>query len=115
MDEVRKSTIDENEAQRILIEFMEKNEVEKLASPLGGNTIYMDRMFLQTHLPLVNQHLHYRNIDVSTVKELCKRWSPKIFSLAPKKRLAHRGLDDIKDSIAELKYYKEFMFNESKK
>lgn len=115
VNEVRKSTIDEEQAQKILVDFMEQNDVEKLASPLGGSTIYMDRIFLQTQLPKVDEHLHYRNIDVSTVKELCKRWSPKTFRLAPKKRLAHRGLDDIKDSIAELKYYRPFMFNDPSK
>lgn len=70
----------------------------------------MDRLFLKEYMPKIDQFLHYRLIDVSTCKELCKRWNPKQFSAAPKKRLLHRGYEDIMDSIEELKYYKQFMF-----
>lgn len=70
----------------------------------------MDREFLKKYMPIVNNHLHYRIIDVSSVKELCKRWNSKIFSKVPQKKLVHRGLDDIRESIEELKYYKQFMF-----
>lgn len=72
----------------------------------------MDRLFLRQYMPKVDTYLHYRTIDVSTVKELCKRWNGDIFVNAPKKYKIHRGLDDIKESIVELKYYKNFMFNE---
>lgn len=67
-------------------------------------------MFIRSYLPRVDEHIHYRIIDVSSVKELCKRWNPKIFSAVPKKLLAHRGLSDIRESVNELKYYKQFMF-----
>ena len=77
---------------------------------MAGNTIYMDRLFLKEFMPRIDDHLHYRLIDVSTCKELCKRWNSSILSKAPVKKLVHRGLDDILDSIAELRYYKDFMF-----
>lgn len=94
----------------MILKFLTDNNVAKSESPLAGNTIYMDRMFVREYFPRVDQHLHYRIIDVSSVKELCKRWNSKIFSKAPQKRLIHRGLDDIKDSLEELKYYRQFMF-----
>lgn len=78
--------------------------------PLAGNTIYMDRLFLSEYMPRVNEFLHYRLIDVSTCKELCKRWNPTLSAQAPKKRFVHRGLEDIMESIEELKYYRQFMF-----
>lgn len=86
------------------------NGVTKFASPLAGNSIYMDRMFLRLYMERLDRHLHYRNVDVSSIKELCKRWNPKIFANVPNKKLVHRGLDDIKESIEEAKYYKKFMF-----
>lgn len=79
--------------------------------PLAGNSIYMDRLFLKEYMPKIDNYLHYRIIDVSTCKELCKRWNSDIFSKVPKKKLVHRGLDDIRESIEELKYYKNFMFS----
>lgn len=78
--------------------------------PLAGNTIYMDRQFLSAYMPRVNEYLHYRLIDVSTCKELCKRWNPTQWEQAPKKRFVHRGFEDIMESIEELKYYRQFMF-----
>lgn len=73
----------------------------------------MDRCFLMEYMPKLNEYLnlHYRIIDVSTVKELCRRWNKSIYYKAPDKILAHRALDDIKESINELKYYKQYMFN----
>lgn len=70
----------------------------------------MDRLFLKEYMPKIDDYLHYRIIDVSTCKELCKRWNGGIFTRAPAKKLVHRGMDDIKESIEELKYYKNFMF-----
>lgn len=110
LDECKKSKISEAEAEDSILKFLADNNVGKSESPLAGNTIYMDRMFIREYFPRVDQHLHYRIIDVSSIKELCKRWNPKIFSLAPKKRLVHRGLDDIKESLTELKYYRQYMF-----
>lgn len=94
----------------MVLNFLQENNVSAWSSPLAGNSVYMDRMFLREYMPRIDQHLHYRIIDVSSVKELCKRWNKSVFSKAPPKRLVHRGLDDIKESLQELKYYKQFMF-----
>lgn len=75
-------------------------------SPLAGNSIYMDRLFIRKEMPLVEEFLHYRLVDVSTVKELCRRFNPQVYANAPKKRFTHRALEDIQDSINELKYYR---------
>lgn len=92
-----------------MVDFLSKN-VEAGASPLAGNTIYMDRMFLRKYFPKVDGYLHYRIIDVSTVKELCGRWNRKVYDRAPRKLLKHRALEDIKESINELKHYRENFF-----
>lgn len=98
------------EAENSILKFLIENDVNKSASPLAGNSVYVDRLFLAKYMPNIDNHLHYRIIDVSSVKELCKRWNSKIFAKAPRKKLVHRGLDDIRESIEELKYYKQFMF-----
>lgn len=79
---------------------------------LAGNSVYTDKMFLHKDLPLVAQYLHYRIVDVSSLKELARRWNPRLFRLAkPKNVLSkHRALDDIRDSISELRYYRENFF-----
>lgn len=76
-------------------------------SPLCGNSIAMDRSFLRAYLPELDDHFHYRSIDVSSVKELCRRWAPAVYSKRPHKATSHRALDDIRESVAELLYYKE--------
>ena len=78
--------------------------------PLCGNSIGTDRRFLATYLPAIEEHLHYRSIDVSTLKELCRRWYPGVLSGAPPKAAGHRALDDIRESVAELRYYRERIF-----
>lgn len=77
---------------------------------MSGNSIYMDRMFLQKFMPAVNKILHYRLVDVSTVKTLCRHWYPDEKSVQPPKKLTHRALDDIYDSIQELKFYRTNIF-----
>lgn len=94
----------------MVLKFLRGNNVTASTSPLAGNSIYMDRLFLREYMPRIDQYLHYRIIDVSSVKELCKRWNKAISSNAPPKRLVHRGLDDIRESLQELAYYKQFMF-----
>lgn len=79
-------------------------------SPLVGNSVYMDRLFLRKFMPTLNEYLHYRIIDVSTVKELCSRWNPEVSKEQPKKQYSHRALSDIKESVEELKFYKENFF-----
>jgi oligoribonuclease len=79
-------------------------------SPLAGNSVSVDRSFITRDMPLLNNFLHYRTIDVSSVKELARRWFPRVYFAAPAKTGNHRALGDIKDSIAELKYYREAVF-----
>lgn len=97
------------EAENIMVSFVTSN-VPKGLCPLAGNSIYSDKQFLEKYMPNFISHLHYRMVDVSSVKELCRRWYPNAFSSAPKKALKHRALDDIRESIAELKYYRNTIF-----
>ena len=78
--------------------------------PLCGNSIGTDRGFLGLWMPEIDEHLHYRSIDVSTVKELCRRWYPATFKAAPRKAAGHRALDDIRESVEELRYYRSTIF-----
>ncbi|MGW9628842.1 oligoribonuclease [Microbacterium sp. NPDC055521] len=79
-------------------------------APLAGNTIGTDRMFLATYMQNVDQYLHYRNVDVSSIKELARRWYPRVFFQAPEKNGGHRALADILESIRELRYYRSAVF-----
>jgi len=102
---VRASTFTESQAERATLRFLEQ-WVPKGASPMCGNSICQDRRFLARWMPRLEAHFHYRNLDVSTVKELARRWAPPLaegFS----KESRHLALDDIRDSIAELRYYRE--------
>lgn len=108
-ERVRRSTIDEAEAEQRLLSFVEAHCVAHTA-PLAGNSIHQDRRFLQRFMPRLAGFLHYRNVDVSTVKELVRRWNPSAFESRPAKRGTHRALDDIRESIAELQHYRETAF-----
>ena len=108
-DRCRASKVDENEAVRQTISFLSKY-VEKGASPLCGNTIGQDRRFMVKYMPELEDYFHYRSIDVSTVKELIKRWQPAKLD-GFKKKGTHQALDDIRESIAELAYYRKQVFN----
>lgn len=92
------------------LEFLKAHIPEARTVPLCGNSIGTDRRFLATYLPDVEKWLHYRSIDVSTVKELSRRWYPEAYAAAPDKAGGHRALDDIRESLAELKYYREHVF-----
>nr|XP_022910903.1 probable oligoribonuclease [Onthophagus taurus] len=105
----RKSNIPIEVAEKQLMDFIKKYVTERM-SPLAGNSVYMDRMFIKKHLPKIDNYLHYRIIDVSTIKELCQRWNENIYRKAPRKVCDHRALSDIKESIKELKYYKDTFF-----
>ena len=83
---------------------------EPSKAPLGGNTVGTDRGFLARDMPELEAHLHYRIIDVSSIKELALRWFPRAFFASPKKEGGHRALADIRESIAELRYYREAIF-----
>lgn len=104
-----KSEITETKAEDMMLEFL-ANYVAKGESPLAGNSIYMDRMFLRKYFPRVDAFLHYRIIDVSTIKEISRRWNPKAYHSAPKKEFKHRALEDIKETIREMQHYKDNFF-----
>jgi oligoribonuclease len=108
-ERVRTSDVSEQDAERLTLEFVAAH-CGKRQAPLAGNSIYQDRRFLAKYMRELNEHLHYRNVDVSTIKELVRRWHPKIYAAAPAKKEAHRALDDIRESIAELRYYRDHAF-----
>ncbi|GAB0093971.1 oligoribonuclease [Sergentomyia squamirostris] len=105
----RTSEFSENQVEEEIVKFLEKH-VKPRECPLAGNSVYMDKYFLMEQMPILAEFFHYRLVDVSTVKEMCRRWSPKIFWNAPAKKLPHRALGDILESIEEMKYYKRFLF-----
>jgi hypothetical protein len=102
---VKASTIDEAEATRQTLAFLADYSVPK-ASPLCGNSICQDRRFMANTMPELEAFFHYRNLDVSTLKELAQRWRPEIMT-GLKKKATHQALDDIRESIEELRYYRE--------
>ena len=105
---VRGSTVDVPHAEQITLMFLE-GYVESGISPMCGNSICQDRRFLARHMPQLEKFFHYRNLDVSTVKELAKRWAPEV-AAGLQKTGAHLALDDIRDSVRELTYYRERLF-----
>jgi oligoribonuclease len=107
-ERVRNSTITEAEAERQTLEFL-RQHVPARTSPMCGNSICQDRRFLARLMPELEAYFHYRNLDVSTIKELAARWAPGIYS-GFSKESSHLALDDIRDSIDELKYYREHFF-----
>lgn len=90
--------------------FLKEHIPEARTVPLCGNSIGTDRRFLAAYLPEIEEYLHYRSVDVSTIKELAKRWYPALEGSSPGKASTHRALDDIKESVAELAYYREHVF-----
>lgn len=106
VERVRLSPIKETQAEEATIAFLSQY-LKPGESPLCGNSIHQDRIFLSRYMPKLEKFCHYRNLDVSTVKELARRWKPE---LTFKKKSAHRALDDIKESIGELKFYREHFF-----
>lgn len=105
IDRVRNSIIDEQEAARQTLEFLERYSV-KNASPMCGNSICQDRRFMAKHMPELESYFHYRNLDVSTLKELVRRWKPELLEGLVKQG-THQAMEDIRDSINELRYYRE--------
>ena len=108
-DRVREEGISEHDAEEATLEFLRK-WITPGSAPLCGNSVGQDRRFLVRYMPELESFLHYRNIDVSTVKELAARWRPDI-AVGVSKQSRHRALDDIKESIDELKYYRKYFFN----
>jgi oligoribonuclease len=101
------------EAQAQVLDYVKKFAPEARTAPLAGNSIGTDRMFINRYMPVLDSHLHYRNVDVSSIKELVRRWYPKVYFQLPKKSGGHRALADIRESIAELVYYRKTVLVEA--
>jgi oligoribonuclease len=110
LDAIRGSTMTLEDAGAQTLEFIKKHVTEARRVPLCGNSIGMDRRFLAAYLPEIEEYLHYRSVDVSTVKELVKRWYPGLNNTRPRKAGAHRALDDVLESISEMKFYRDNVF-----
>src|SRR4051794_11466740 len=109
-DAVRASTLTLAEAEQQLLAYIKRWVPEPRTAPLCGNSIGTDRGFLARDMPELDEHLHYRMIDVSSIKELARRWFPRVYFAQPPKGLAHRALADILESIRELAYYRQTLF-----
>lgn len=109
-EEVRASTIDLAGAEEMVLDYIRSHVKQAKTAPLCGNSIGTDRGFIARDMPKLDDYLHYRMIDVSSIKELCRRWYPKIYYGQPEKGLAHRALADIEESIRELRYYRSTAF-----
>jgi len=109
-DEVRASTIDLASAETMVLDYIRSHVKTPKTAPLAGNSIATDRGFLARDMPALDSYLHYRMIDVSSIKELCRRWYPRIYYGQPDKGVAHRALADIRESIRELRYYRQTAF-----
>jgi len=105
VERVKQSAISEQQAEQMVLEFLQQH-VEKGASPMCGNSIGQDRRFLARYMPELESFFHYRNLDVSTLKELAKRWRPDLAANLHKKN-SHQALDDIRESIEEMRYYRD--------
>jgi len=107
---IEASTVTLEEAGAATLEFIRAHVPDPRTVPLCGNSIGTDRRFLAKYLPEIEEYLHYRSVDVSTVKELARRWYPDVLAGAPNKAGGHRALDDIRESVAELRYYRTSVF-----
>jgi oligoribonuclease len=109
-EEVRTSTVDLAAAEQLVLDYIRGHVKQANTAPLCGNSIATDRGFIARDMPTLDSFLHYRMIDVSSIKELCRRWYPRIYFGQPEKGLAHRALADIHESIRELEYYRRTAF-----
>lgn len=109
-EEVRRSAVTLDEAEQQVLDYIRQHVPEGRSAPLAGNSIATDRGFIARDMPTLDSHLHYRMVDVSSIKELCRRWFPRIYYAQPDKGLAHRALADIQESIRELSYYRRTAF-----
>jgi oligoribonuclease len=110
LTEIEAATVTVPEAEAATLAFLREHAVEEGTVPLCGNSIGTDRRFLQQYMPTLESFFHYRNVDVSTIKELARRWNPEVLSALPEKETAHRALGDIRESIAELVHYRTALF-----
>jgi len=111
IEEVRASTVDLATAEKAVLDYIRQHVKQGKTAPLAGNSIATDRGFIARDMPALDSFLHYRMIDVSSIKELCRRWYPRIYYGQPAKGLAHRALADIHESIRELQYYRRTAFD----
>jgi oligoribonuclease len=109
-EEARRSAVTVPEAEDMIMEYITQWVPDPRSAPLCGNSIATDRGFVARDMPRLDAHLHYRMIDVSSIKELCRRWYPRVYFGQPAKGLAHRALADIRESIRELEYYRRTIF-----
>ena len=107
---VRTSTVTLGDAEKLVLDYVKSHVADPKTAPLCGNSIATDRAFLARDMPALDEHLHYRMIDVSSLKELAKRWYPRVYQSQPVKGLAHRARADIRESIVELAYYRRTLF-----
>ncbi|MCU1463468.1 MAG: orn [Acidimicrobiales bacterium] len=107
---IESSTVSLADAGALTLGFIKEHVPEPRSVPLAGNSIGTDRRFLAIYLPEIEEYLHYRSVDVSTVKELARRWYPDVLAAAPEKNGGHRAMDDVRDSVAELRYYRSTIF-----
>jgi oligoribonuclease len=98
------------QAEQQALDYVREHVPEPRKAPLAGSSVHTDRTFLARDMPAFEEHVHYRNVDVSTLKELARRWFPKVYFNAPPKTGNHRALGDIQDSINELRYYRSTLF-----
>nr|WP_194946052.1 oligoribonuclease [Mycolicibacterium malmesburyense]CRL74712.1 oligoribonuclease [Mycolicibacterium malmesburyense] len=110
INEVKASTVTLAEAEEQVLDYIRTHVKQAKTAPLAGNSIATDRGFIARDMPKLDDYLHYRMIDVSSIKELCRRWYPRIYFGQPEKGLAHRALADIHESIRELQYYRRTAF-----
>ncbi len=110
IEEVRASSVDLGAAETAVLDYIREHVKQAKTAPLAGNSIATDRGFIARDMPALDSYLHYRMIDVSSIKELCRRWYPRIYYGQPAKGLAHRALADIHESIRELQYYRRTAF-----
>ena len=111
--DIEASSLTLAEAGAQTLAFLKRHIPQPRTVPLAGNSIGTDRRFLAQLLPEIEDYLHYRSVDVSTVKELCRRWRPEVYKAAPAKKGGHRALQDIRESVAELAYYRSAVFDPS--
>jgi oligoribonuclease len=109
-DAVRASSVTLGDAEELVLDYVKSHIADPRTAPLCGNSIATDRAFLARDMPALDEHLHYRMIDVSSIKELAKRWYPRVYQSQPEKGLAHRASADIRESILELAYYRRTLF-----
>ncbi|MCD2191015.1 oligoribonuclease [Actinomycetospora soli] len=109
-EEVRASSVTLAEAEKLVLDYIREHVPDARTAPLCGNSIATDRGFISRDMPELDSYLHYRMIDVSSIKELCRRWYPRIYYAQPEKGLAHRALADARESIRELEYYRRTAF-----